>query len=339
MGDDLCTQIIKWPKIDLHRHLEGSVRLQTLSEIAQEYNIDLPGYDLDAIRPLVQITNEPRTHQHFLDKFRVLRTFFKNQYVVERVAYEAVEDAVNDNIRYLELRFTPSALAEAGGFSLEQVINWVIQAVRLAENEFDITVGLIVSVNRHEPVALGERVLAAAGERLADIDGLDLAGDEATFPALPFAPLFSRAKEMGLGITIHAGEWNSPDNIIFAIKHLYADRIGHGVRAIEDPQTWELLKQRGIPLEICPTSNYQSGAVHNSKIHPLSELINLGLVITINTDDPCVSGITLTDEYCLAVTELGLSIQDLKTTMQNTAKAAFLKGRDKDRLVKQFEKL
>ncbi|MBN1316296.1 MAG: adenosine deaminase [Anaerolineales bacterium] len=337
MGDVLYTQLKTWPKIDLHRHLEGSLRLKTLLDIAKEFSIDIPGYDLEAIRPLVQITDEPRTHRHFLDKFRIIRNFFKTKEVVERFAFESVADAAADNVQYLELRFTPTALAETGGFRLDQVTNWVIQSVRKAEKVFDISVGLIASINRHEDLALGESVLELASERTEDIVGLDLAGDEVKYSATPFSALFHRAKKLGLGITVHAGEWNSPENIVFAVDQLYADRIGHGVRAIEDQETLKFLRERNIPLEICPTSNYQSGAVSSARVHPLQELVDLGLLITINTDDPSVSGIILTDEYYLAITELGLTIQNLKRTIINAARAAFIPENDKNRLLSRIQ--
>jgi adenosine deaminase len=337
--DDLRSELKRWPKIDLHRHLEGSVRLGTLAEIAREHGIDLPGYagyEEETIRPLVQITDEPRTYRHFLAKFGVLRHFYRTREVVERITYEAVADAAEDNVHYLELRFTPSALADVGHFSLEDVTQWVIASVRQAERDHDLSVGLIMSMNRHEDMEVGQQVAELAVAYRGEIVGLDLAGDEVAFSARPFAPLFQQAKKAGLGITVHAGEWRGSDNIIESIEHLCADRIGHGVRAIESRPIVDYLRRHQITLEICPTSNIQSGAVTDLSHHPLADLLDLGLCITINTDDPSVSDIQLTDEYALATGKLGLSLDGLRRAILNAASAAFLPAAERRQLVHWF---
>jgi adenosine deaminase len=330
--DDLRSELKRWPKIDLHRHLEGSLRLSTLAEIAREHGIDLPGYEEETIRPFVQITDEPRTYRHFLAKFGVLRHFYRTREVVERITYEAVADAAEDNVRYLELRFTPSALADVGHFSLEDVTQWVIRSVRRAEREYSVRVGLIMSMNRHETLAVGREVAELAIAHCDEIAGLDLAGDEVAFSARPFSRLFHRAKEAGLGITVHAGEWRGSDNIIESIQYLCADRIGHGVRAIESRSVVDYLREHHIALEICPTSNIQSGAVTDLSLHPLANLLDLGLCITINTDDPSVSDIQLTDEYVLAVGTLGLPLDGLQQAIMNAVESAFLPAAERREL-------
>jgi len=327
----------QWPKIDLHRHLEGSLRLDTLSDIAREHGVDLPGYEVETIRPYVQMADEPYTYRHFLAKFGVLRHFYKTREIIERIAYEAVADAAEDQVKYLELRFTPSAAANVRGFRLEDVTQWVISSVRKAEADHDIKVGLIMSMNRHEDMAIGKEIAELAIQYRDEIAGLDLAGDEVAFSALPFSPLFHRAKEAGLGITVHAGEWQGSENIIESIEHLHPDRIGHGVRAIENSRAIRIIKDRNVTLEICPTSNHQSGVVEKLNEHPLADLQNLGLLITINTDDPSVSNIVLSDEYELAVTELGLTIAGLKQAIMNAARAAFLPAGEKEELESWFK--
>ncbi len=335
---DLRRRFKAWPKIDLHRHLEGSLRLDTLSEIAHEHGVDLPGYEVETIRPLVQVLeDEPYTYRNFLSKFRVLRHFFQTRDVVERVTYEAVADAAEDNVRYLELRFTPSALGNLGEFSLEDVTKWVINSVRQAEKDHEIRVGLILNMNRHEDLAVGQQIADLAIQYQGDIVALDLGGDEVAFSARPFAPLFKRAKEAGLGITVHAGEWKGSENIIESIEHLGADRIGHGVRIIENSDVVRFVRDRNITLEICPTSNLQSGVVSSFVQHPLADLMDLGLSITINTDDPSISNIELTDEYCVAVSHLGITEEGLRMAILNAARAAFLPAVDKAALVDWFE--
>jgi adenosine deaminase len=334
--DALRSELKRWPKIDLHRHLEGSLRLSTLAEVAREHGIDLPGYEEETIRPFVQITDEPRTYRHFLAKFGVLRHFYRTREVVERITYEAVADAAEDNVRYLELRFTPSALADVGNFSLEEVTQWVIGSVRRAEQDHPLRVGLIMSMNRHEDIAIGQQIAELAVAYHDEIAGLDLAGDEVAFSARPFSELFRRAKDAGLGITVHAGEWRGSDNIIESIEHLCADRIGHGVRAIESQAVVDYLRRNQITLEICPTSNIQSGAVTDLSRHPLADLLDLGLCITINTDDPSVSDIQLTDEYVLSMSQLGLSLGGLGRAILNAVNAAFLPSAERRQLEDWF---
>jgi adenosine deaminase len=198
-------------------------------------------------------------------------------------------------------------------------------------------VNLIMSINRHEPIPIGQRTAQLASQYQGMIAGLDLSGDEAGFSARPFGPMFHQARKAGLGITAHAGEWRGPESIRETIKHLRVDRIGHGVRVVEDLETVRQIKARGITLEVCPTSNIQSGAVGSADRHPLKQLLDLGLPVTIGTDDPSVSGITLTDEYVLAMNELGLTPDDLKQVILNAVSAAFLPAGERASLAKYVQ--
>jgi adenosine deaminase len=257
--------------------------------------------------------------------------------VIQRVAQEAVEDAAADNIKYMELRFTPKALSKLMSFPFDQVVDWVCQAVDAAQRTCDIKVRLIVSMNRHESVKEGERALQAAlAHRDSGVVGLDLAGQEAGYSAAPFFPVFKQAKQAGLGITVHAGEWAGPGNIRDAIVHMGATRIGHGVRVVEDSTVTQLARERGTVFEVCPTSNIQSGSVVSKQHHPLRDMADLGLRTTINTDDPSVSNITLSDELLFSVQELGLSLDEAKQVILNGAKSAFLPEDERTALVSYF---
>lgn len=328
------------PKIDLHRHLEGSLRLQTLYEIAGQHDLGLKVDSLDALRPHVQITDDPPTHDAFLGKFQVLRHFYRSPEIISRLTYEAVADAALDNVHYLELRFSPQALSRVRGFSLEDVTDWVITAVQQASRDFQIQVGLIVTLVRHDPLEQAHRVARVAFDRKdKGIVGLDLAGDEVRYPPAPFTPLFKEAKEEGLGVTIHAGEWASAFGVEQALNELYADRIGHGIRTMENSRIVKLVLERRPAFEVCLTSNLQTGVVHQMDHHPLVDMLDLGLLATINTDDPAVSDLTLTDEYQIAVDVLGLDYQILRTSILTAAAAAFLPENGRQRLVTKFEKL
>ncbi|MFO7679989.1 MAG: adenosine deaminase [Chloroflexota bacterium] len=328
------------PKIDLHRHLEGSLRLETLLEIAHHYGLDLPADSLESLRPLVQITNDPPDHEVFLSKFGVLRLFYRSPEAIARLAYEAVADAAADNIHYLELRFSPQALARVRGFDLGEVTDWVITAVSQASADHNIKVGLIVTLVRHEPLAQARRVAEVAFDRAGKgVIGLDLAGDEVKFPPAPFTPIFKEAKEVGLGVTIHAGEWASAEGVRQAIEELYADRVGHGVRAIENSGVLRLIQERGTALEVCLTSNLQTGVVHSLNHHPLSDMMNLNLLATLNTDDPGVSNLTLTDEYQVAVEALNFGYAQLRQLVLNAAATSFLPEPERTALWAHFSAL
>lgn len=327
------------PKIDLHRHLEGSLRLTTLLELSREFQLDLPTSDIELLRPHVQITNDPPDHEVFLAKFEVLRCFYQSQETIQRLAYEAVADAAADNVHYLELRFSPQALARARCFPLAEVTDWVIEAARQASHEHKIEVGLIITLVRHEPVEQAKEVAEIAFERYGrGIVGIDLAGNEIRFPAGPFRPIFEEAKQLGMGITVHAGEWASADGVREAIEELHADRIGHGVRSVENSEVVQLVSARNTVLEVCLVSNLQTGAVRLMRQHPLVDMLDLGLSATLNTDDPGVSNSTLTDEYQVAANQLGVGYAGLRQMILNAAAGAFLKPDDRQRLVAYFEK-
>lgn len=326
------------PKIELHRHLEGAVRLETLIDIAIEYGIEMPEYNVEQLRPFVQMMpGQTRSAQMFLAKFQTLRQFFRSPDVIRRVTREVVEDAAADNVRYMELRFTPQALANILNCEYEEVLSWVCEEARSVGIQRDIDVRLIVSMNRHEGLDIGARVLDAALDfRASGVVGLDLAGQEANFSAEPFAPLFHRAKEEGLGVTVHAGEWAGAASVRVALHTLRADRIGHGVRALEDSSILQYIIKHNVPLEVCPTSNYHSGVVNLIEEHPLRELYSMSVRTTINTDDPLLSNITLSDELLAAVQLMGMSLGEVKDMMLNAARCAFLPPSERDSLVARF---
>lgn len=325
------------PKVELHRHLEGSLRLSTLRELSRE---SVPeAISTGKLRQLVQIGEDDAfTFQNFLSKFQTLRLFYRSPEVIARITREAIEDAARDNVRYLELRFTPVALARAESFPLSAVMDWVLEAANQAAQDFGLTVRLIASLNRHEDPLLGSEVAHLAAERQAQgIVGLDLAGNEADFSARGFLGVLKEARQAGLHLTIHAGEWGSAENVVEAILYLGAERIGHGVRLLEDPSAVLLARQRGIPFEVCVTSNIQSGVIPPDQLHPLPRLLTLGINATLNTDDPSISQITLSSEYLRACTELGLRYADLRRCILNAAQAAFLPEQERQQLVQRLE--
>jgi adenosine deaminase len=312
-------------------------------EVARSHGISIMG--TDQLRSLVQVNEaEPFTFQNFLSKFATLRLFYRSPEIIGRITREAIADAAADNIRYLELRFTPVALSRSQDFSLAEVLNWVLEGRRQghAENPGTLT-NLIVSFNRHESVELAEKVTQLAVDHLnKGVVGLDVAGNEADYPVRPFESILSDAKKAGLRLSMHAGEWGGPENVAEAIVNFKADRIGHGVRVMEDEMAVNLASTTGIPFEVCVTSNHQSGVVPSLKEHPLPSMLAAGLNVTINTDDPRVSQITLSNEYRLVCEELGIPLRILRERVLSAAQVSFLPPGERQTLVdslnREFDK-
>lgn len=321
------------PKIDLHRHLEGSLRLSTLAEIATEHGIDLPSYDIEKLRPYVQFTDEQPDFHRFLEKFKLLRRFYTSKEAVQRITREAVLDAANDNIRYLELRFNPIALARAQNFPLTDVVEWEIEAIEQVQAETKTRTCLILQIGRDESVESAEEIVdLAIAYHGPLVRGIDLAGYEVAYPAARFRKPFARARAANLHITVHAGEAAGPESVRAAVEILGAQRIGHGIRAIENSDVIKLLYERKITLEVCPTSNFQTGAVPRLTLHPILDLFRLRLRVTINTDDPSVSDTTLSDEYAVSINDVGLQKRDIYRSLRNAVEAAFIPEEERPQL-------
>jgi len=303
------------PKVELHRHLEGSVRYGTFLEIAREAGIDLPRRGL---KSRIRVgPRDPRTLRSFLKKFDLFRNLYPSRESVERVAREAVEDAARDGVVHLELRFSAVHFSRRMQCDPVECAGWIIAAAK----RVPISVKFIVTLGRHFSAADNAPSLEAALAHRPDVVGIDVAGDEAR-PITPLVPFLKRARKAGLALTLHAGEARGPDSVREAIA-LGASRLGHGVRAVRDAALLKEVLRRGIAFELCPTSNVQTGAVRSLATHPLKRLLRAGHRVTLNTDDPAISGIDLTHEFGVA-RRLGLSAGDLDALTDHAVEAAFL---------------
>ncbi len=339
------------PKIELHCHLEGAMRSETLWEFYSRYG----GSRFKTFNEFkAACTVEKGTAPGFipfLDKFNTLRFCFGNEANVERVAAEAVEDAAADGVTYLELRFSPvsfarrlvqgdGAYAQVSVEQAEVAAEAVVSGARSAAVKRGIRVEFIATCARHFGFETNKPALDLLDRPIgAAFCGLDLAGDESHCAEI-FMHAFRDWKLAGKKITIHAGEDpNGPGaaNVIEACERLNADRIGHGVRAIEDAGVIAELARSGVTLEMCPTSNLQTRAVANVEHHPIKKLLDARVNVTINTDDPRVCGTTLSEEYALAAERMGLSFDDLKRCALNAARAAFLSEDERNSLCTQIE--
>lgn len=307
------------PKIDLHRHLEGSIRFETFEELARETGLRLPRREL---RRRTCMRGEKPGFPRFLSKFELYRGLYPSRGWIERVAFEAAEDAKRDGIVYLELRFSPAHFARRMRARGEDVAEWVARGARRA----GIDVRFIATFGRHFSRAEnGPTFRAVSGTSV--FSGLDLAGDESR-GAAPFAAFFRRSR---LPLTLHAGEAGGARNVREAMRRFGAMRIGHGVRVLEDERVVDEARRRGVAFEVCLTSELQTGAAKSRWTHPAIRMRDAGLRVTLNTDDPAICGISLSDEFRLA-RSLGFSRSDLSSCLRAAADAAFAGRSTRERL-------
>lgn len=330
----LLTELIqRLPTIDLHRHLEGAIAPETLVPTAKKYNIPLPSYDVERLRPHIQITDQDRSLIDFLRKFDTIGNIFINPQVIEEITYNTIFDAKRENTIYLELRFSPLYMAAARQLDPAEVTEAVLAGSRRGQRELGVRTNLIMIVERQRSIDDAWQVEALAEKyKSAGVVALDLANDEFNYPPLPFAEVFQAAKRAGLFVTVHAGEAGPAQNVLTAIEMLAADRIGHGVRIYTDPAVLKLVRLYGIPLELCFTSNQQTEAVPPGGFYPLKSFLDQGLKVTLNTDDPEISGITLNSEFFKAVRHFDLSLGELHQLLLNSVEGAFLPQFEKDQL-------
>ncbi|CAM3872196.1 adenosine deaminase [Xenorhabdus thuongxuanensis] len=323
---------IQLPLTDLHRHLDGNIRPETILDLARQHNIPLPAYELEALRPHVQIIENEPNLVSFLQKLDWGVTVLADLEACRRVAIENVEDAVNAGLDYAELRFSPHYMAMKHQLPIEGVVEAVIDGIHSAIQQHDIQVRLIGILSR----TFGEKActeeLAGLLAHKQHITALDLAGDELGFPGHLFEQHFIRARDAGWNISVHAGEAAGAESIWHAIRELGATRIGHGVKAITDPFLMDYLAKHGIGIESCLTSNLQTSTVSSLQAHPLKKFLEHGILASINTDDPAVEGIEIRHEYNVAAPAAGLSPAQIRQAQINGLATAFLSEAEKQAL-------
>mgnify|MGYP005806537061 CR=1 FL=1 len=304
------------PKVELHLHLDGSVRLDTASK--------LTGKSIEEVRSLMIAKEKCHDLNEYLTKFNLANEIMQSQENLIRIAKELVEDLKNDNVIYAEVRFAP-LLHTKKGLTGEKVI----EAVLLGLKDEDLKVNLILCMMRQFNFEDNLKTIELASKYLdKGVVAIDLAGAEALYPTASFEKLFQIAKDKNIPFTIHAGEADGKDSILSAIN-FKTKRIGHGVRCIEDNETLNIIKKNNITLEVCPTSNIQTGIFENYYDHPIKKLYDMNVLVTINVDNMTVSNIDLTQEYEKLVKIFNLNIEDLKKINLNAIDAAFLTDKEK----------
>ena len=321
------------PLIDLHRHLDGSIRLETILDLGRRHNIPLPAWTTAELRPHVVVTEPHAGLVEFLAKFQWMIAVLADYDACRRVAYENVEDASREGIRYIELRFSPCFMASHHHLDPSRVVEAVIEGARQGEADFGVRVNLIGILTRTFGPGLARKELLALLDHKEHLVALDLAGDEASKPAGLFVEHFKEGRDAGWQITVHAGEAAGAASIVEAVEKLGATRIGHAVRAVDDPAIMAMLRDRRIGIEANLTSNVQTSAVPNLASHPLRQFLAEGLLACINTDDPGISGIDLPHELDVAAPAAGLTPEDVDQTLRNAWEMAFLGEDEKHSLI------
>ncbi len=320
------------PLIDLHRHLDGSVRLETILDLGRRHGLPLPAWDVEGLRPHTQVSGRQPGVMEFIAKFRWMTGVLADPEACRRVARENVEDARAEGIDYIELRFSPCFMAEPHGLDPAEVVEAVAEGAEAGAREQGVGVGLIGILSRtYGPDAAWRELEALLAHRERFV-ALDLAGDEARWPGELFVEHFRRARAAGWRVTVHAGEAAGPESVWQAIEGLGATRIGHGVRAVEDPRLLDHMVARRIGIEANLTSNVQTSTVRDYASHPLRLFLERGLLATINTDDPGISAIDLAHEYERAAPAAGLGPAAIRQAQANALETAFLDAGEKRRL-------
>jgi adenosine deaminase len=322
----------KLPLIDLHHHLDGSVRLETILDIGLKHNLPPPAKTLEGLRPFVQVSTPQPGIMAFIERFEWMTGILVDYDACRRVAFENVQDQALEGVDYVEYRYSPWFMAEAHGLKAAGVVEAVTDGLRAAERQFGVRANQIGILSRHYGPEIAWKELDALLTCKDEIIALDLAGDEARFPGELFVDHFKKAREAGWHITVHAGEAAGPESVWQALRGLGAERIGHAVHAPEDPALMDYLREHRIGIECNLTSNVQTTTVASYASHPLKLFLERGMLATINTDDPGISAIDLHYEYNVAASQAGLDEKMMRQLQLNAFETAFLSKNEKEAL-------
>lgn len=320
------------PLTDLHRHLDGNIRIETILDLGQKFGLKLPAYDLEALRPHVQIVEAEPSLVAFLSKLDWGVAVLGDLDACRRVAYENVQDAMNAQIDYAELRFSPYYMAMKHNLSIAGVVEAVVDGVEAGCKDFGIKANLIGIMSRTFGQDACQQELDGLLTQKNKLVAIDLAGDELGQPGDRFVSHFKQVRDAGLRVTVHAGEAAGAESMWQAINELGAVRIGHGVKAVEDPKLMEFLAKNNIGIESCLTSNIQTSTVASFESHPIKTFLEYGVKVCLNTDDPAVEGIELPHEYEVAAPKVGLTQEQLRQIQINGLDLAFLSDAEKQAL-------
>ncbi len=326
-----------FPKVELHRHLEGAFYVPTLHRIAMANKLPYSS-DLESFKAEVQFPRDSEPDfLKFLSKFK--NDWYRSHQDVYDITHDSVRDFAGDGLFYIELRFSPEHFALQNDFDRMEITRVVIEASNDAAKEIGLHIRYLITFNRakqdqHEMIALYRKIRDLG---IPEIVGIDLAGDETQYPPRQFEEFFRTVKEDGIyGTTIHAGEVSPADQIWDSIRYLHASRIGHGTSSVDDPRLQKELIEKSVVLEQCITSNYQTGSWVDEPNHPVGRLYRSGVPVTINSDDPTIQDTDLTDDYMKACRYFDLEIDDLVKLNLTALDGSFVSPEDKEALKTEY---
>lgn len=326
--------VFRLPKTDLHCHLDGCLRISTLKELAREQKVALPTTDDEALVKLLKPGKDCESLEDYLKAFDITLSVLQEKDALSRIAFELAEDAAAENVRYLEVRYSP-ILHLNKGLHVTEIVEAVLDGLAAARARYDILTGVIICGMRHISADVSVRLAElSAAYKHQGVVAFDLAGAEADHPAKAHRQAFFLMHHNNVNCTLHAGEAFGASSIAQAIHYCGAHRIGHGTRLREDRALLDYVNDHRIPLEICLTSNVQTRSVTRLEDHPLPFYYKYGVRVTLNTDNRLMSDTTVTDELYLAGKAFDLTLNDLKNIVINGFKSAFLPHRDKVRLLR-----
>jgi aminodeoxyfutalosine deaminase len=325
--------IEEMPKAELHVHLEGAVLPETLLRLAEKHQVDLPANDLEGMRELYTF----RDFDHFVDVYMKINDCLVTPEDVGLITEELGNEAARQNIRYLEVTISPGTLVLIHGMTFGEILNEINAGAERARKNHGVQMQWVLDVIRDMPPHIREQGAKFAIDAMdRGIVALGLGGTEAKYPPEQFVDLFALAKDAGLPSVPHAGETAGPESIWNAIKLLDAVRIGHGVRAVEDPELISFLAEHQIPLEVSPTSNLCIGIFDSWDAHPMRKLYDAGVRVSVNSDDPPMFNTTLTQEYRELVSQFGFSVSELEQITLGAIEDSFLPAGEKEAMLQSF---
>ena len=320
------------PKVELHVHLEGAIRPSTLLQLARHNGAQLPAHDVQGLRDFYRFRDFP----HFIEVYVTITRCLRTREDYRLIAYEFGSDCARQNIRYAEVTFSIATNVKYAGLPWQEILEGLNAGREQARAEFGVDWGWVFDIVRDLPETQDQVVEIALAAREQGVVALGLGGKEVGFPAELFERSFERARRAGLPRVPHAGEIAGPESIWSALRYLHADRLGHGVRCIEDPALVAYLREHQVPLEVCPTSNIRLGVYPDYAAHPLRRLWDQGLLVTVNSDDPPLFGTDLNREYQVLVDHFGFNAAELEQVSLNALGASFLPEAQKARLEDEF---
>ena len=320
------------PKTEIHCHLEGAIRTQTIIDIAREYNLSLPSFVASELDAHVKVYDQLQSLEAVLEAFGIFQNSITSPAVFERIAWELFEDSAKQNIRLFEVRFSPDWAFHGHNVDWDACLEGLLRAKARAEKEFDMAIGIIAITSRGMGAESCVKTVDWAIRHRQHIQAVDLADGEMLYPMQDFVKPILKAKDAGLKVTVHTGEDTPASYVRETIRAFQPDRIGHGIHSIEDMSVVDLLRKRGITLEVNPWSNYLTNSVKTIEEHPLKKLFDLGVRVTINSDDPEVLETNVNNEYRIAHEILGMSLEDIAACNRFAFESSFIEDDAKQRI-------